>query len=90
MIVSKTLSVGGPLDHGVTTPTIDNIAQLAASATPLRLALRARGLGFALAARATRSRLGLRPRGSRYALAARATRLRLVLHDGKRRNGIRR
>jgi hypothetical protein len=27
MIVSKTLSMGGPLDHGVTTPTIDNIAQ---------------------------------------------------------------
>ena len=26
MIVSKTLSVGGPLDHGVTMPTIDNIA----------------------------------------------------------------
>ncbi len=26
MIVSKTLSVGSPLDHGVTTPTIDNIA----------------------------------------------------------------
>jgi hypothetical protein len=24
MIVSKTLSVGGPLDHGVTTPIIDN------------------------------------------------------------------
>ena len=29
MIVSKTLSVGGPLDHGVTMPTIDNIAHKA-------------------------------------------------------------
>ena len=26
MIVLKTLRVGGPLDHGVTMPTIDNIA----------------------------------------------------------------
>ena len=37
-----------------------------AQASPSRLALRARGLGFA----ATRSRLGLCPCGSRYALAA--------------------
>ena len=36
MIVSKTLSVGGPLDHGVTTPTIDNIAQMWSTEPPRR------------------------------------------------------